>query len=747
MAQKKLQIAKSQKVNLKVPSQSFHSLIIDHKGQVFFEMKNVLGPASWSQTAVDIAASKYFRKSIKKENSIYKLIDRICSGLNRAAVQSNYFAKPSEAKTFVEELKNIMLGQIAAFNSPVWFNCGLSDTYQLKSQSEHFVWSKNKKTVIKINDAYLHPQSSACFIQSIDDNLESIFKLVQNEAKLFKFGSGSGTNFSPLRSKYDLLNSGGTSSGLISFLEVLDKSAGAIKSGGVTRRAAKMVCVDVTHPEILDFIAWKRKEEAKARVLIQNGYSAELDGEAYHTVSGQNANNSVRVTDEFMKAVDERKPWTLSSPSKKYKKQVPAEQIWNELTLSAYECADPGVQFHDTINQFHTCAQTSQINASNPCSEYMFIDDSACNLASVNLVKFLNADFSFNLNYLTATCDQIFRMQEFLVDFSSYPTEKIALHSHSYRPLGLGFANLGSLLMRKGIAYDSDVARAWAAAITAAMTGSAYRTSSLLAQKQGPFKAYSKNKKSMLAVMKKHQRALNKIDWSLLPENFEIEITALWTDVLNLGKKYGFRNAQATVIAPTGTIGLVMDCDTTGIEPDFSLIKYKKLTGGGEIKTVNQALPDALKNLGYASIQAKSIEDYLLKNKTIVGAPHLKYEHLNVFATAVGENSIRPEGHLLMMAAVQPFISGAISKTVNLPTSFSQDDISEIYKKAWKLGLKSVSVYRDGSKFVQPLSTKPSDAKSTGLQNPRCGECGFNTILEAGCFRCVNCGSTTACAG
>lgn len=731
----------------KVAAKSFHSLIIDHRGQVFFEMKNVKAPASWSQTAVDIAASKYFRKSIKKENSIFKLIDRIGSGLSRAAVQSKYFSKPSAAKAFVDGLKKLMLDQVAAFNSPVWFNCGLSDSYKLKSKSEHFVWSAKKKSVLKVNDAYLYPQSSACFIQSIDDNLESIFKLVQNEAKLFKFGSGSGTNFSTLRSKYDLLNSGGTSSGLISFLEVLDKSAGAIKSGGVTRRAAKMVCVDVTHPEILDFISWKRKEEAKAKVLIQNGYSADLDGEAYHTVSGQNANNSVRVTDQFMKAVADRKPWTLVSPSKKYKRQIPAEEIWNELTRSAYECADPGVQFHDTINRFHTCAQTSEIKASNPCSEYMFIDDSACNLASVNLVKFLNADFSFNLDALTETCDQIFKMQEFLVDFSSYPTEKIALHSHIYRPLGLGFANLGSLFMRKGIAYDSDLARAWAAAITAAMTGAAYRTSSQLAKKQGPFKAYSKNRNSMLAVMKKHQQALKNINWTLLPEEFEHRISSIWSEVMNLGKKYGFRNAQATVIAPTGTIGLVMDCDTTGIEPDFSLIKYKKLSGGGEIKTVNQALPDALKNLGYSLVQAQDIQHYLLNKKTILGAPHLKSDHLGVFATAVGENSIRPEGHLLMMAAVQPFISGAISKTVNLPSGSSQEHISQIYKKAWKLGLKAVSVYRDGSKFAQPLSNKPTEMKPSGVQNPRCGECGFDTILEGGCFRCVNCGSTTACAG
>ncbi len=731
----------------KIPVKSFHSLIIDHKGNVFFEMKDVKAPASWSQTAVDIAASKYFRKAIKKENSIFKLIDRICSGLVRASINAKYFAKPNDAKQFVEKLKLIMLNQEAAFNSPVWFNCGLSDSYKLKSDSEHFVWSAAKKKVVKINDAYLHPQSSACFIQSIEDSLESIFKLVQNEAKLFKFGSGSGTNFTPLRSKYDLLNSGGTSSGLISFLEVLDKSAGAIKSGGVTRRAAKMVCVDVSHPEILDFITWKRKEEAKARVLIQNGYSAEIDGEAYHTVSGQNANNSVRVTDQFMKAVLERKEWTLVSPSKKYKKQIPALEIWTELAKSAYDCADPGIQFHDTINKFHTCAQTSQINASNPCSEYMFVDDSACNLASVNLVKFLNPDFSFNMSKFSEVCSNVFQMQEFLVDFSSYPTEKIAINSHMYRPLGLGFANLGSLLMRKGIAYDSEAGRAWAAAITAALTGFAYRASSLIAKKQGPFPGYAKNKKSMLSVMSKHQKALKDIDWTLLPEEFQTQIQKIWSEVLSCGRKYGFRNAQATVIAPTGTIGLVMDCDTTGIEPDFSLIKYKKLSGGGEIKTVNQALPDALKNLGYSLTQAQAIEKYLLKNKTVIGAPNLKPEHLSVFATAVGENSIRPEGHLLMMAAVQPFISGAISKTVNLPSAYTQDDISQIYKKAWQLGLKSVSVYRDGSKFVQPLSNKPSENVTSASQNPRCGECGFDTILEAGCFRCVNCGSTTACAG
>jgi ribonucleoside-diphosphate reductase alpha chain len=745
----------------KTPSKLFHSLIKDQTGQKFFEMKSVEAPPTWSQTAVDIAASKYFRKSVKQENSVFKLVDRICLGLRRAAVESKYFQNQKQATEFVEGLKQMILDQTAAFNSPVWFNCGLSDAYNLRSDSEHYIWSSTKKSVIKINDAYLHPQSSACFIQSIDDNLESIFRLVQNEAKLFKFGSGSGTNFSNLRSKFDLLNSGGTSSGLISFLEVLDKSAGAIKSGGVTRRAAKMVCVDVSHPEILDFINWKKNEEAKARVLIANGYSGAIDGEAYHTVSGQNANNSVRVTDRFMKAVINGKTWTLGQNRKnkhlKYESKLPAAKIWSALTLSAFECADPGIQFHDTINRFHTCSNTTKINASNPCSEYMFVDDSACNLASVNLVKILDSDLNFDLIKFQLVCRQVFQMQEFLIDFSSYPTESIALNSHQYRPLGLGFANLGSLLMRKGIAYDSDQGRAWAGAITAAMTGIAYRTSGLMAKELGAFSAYSKNKTSMLRVLKKHQASLKMIRWDLLPKNFKTEIIQIWNDVFIYGRKYGFRNAQATVIAPTGTIGLVMDCDTTGIEPDFSLIKYKKLSGGGEIKTTNQAVRSALNSLNYPKVQIDAIEQHLLKKQTLRGAPHLKTNHLPVFATAIGENCIRPEGHLLMMAAVQPFISGAISKTVNLPQSSTQDDISKIYKAAWRLGLKSVAIYRDGSKFVQPLSDRQSPrqtdkptqrtSKELSSQNPRCGDCGFDTILEAGCFRCVNCGSTTACAG
>lgn len=738
--------------DLKAPyfkAKSFEAVIKDQNNRIYFEKHGVNAPEHWSQTAVDIAASKYFRKSEKKENSIFALVNRIAAGLKTAAQSSQLFSGAKEIDSFINEITFHLLNQSAAFNSPVWFNCGLHETYKVSSTSHHFAWDYKAKKVTEITDAFKRPQCSACFIQSVDDSLESIFDLVKTEAKLFKYGSGSGTNFSTLRSKYENLNSGGTSSGLISFLEILDKSAGAIKSGGTTRRAAKMVCVDMDHPEISEFISWKMKEEKKAHALIAQGYSAELDGESYHTVSGQNANNSVRISNKFMHALEKNTQWALKSRlNGRTVSEVTADELWKKLCQAAWHCADPGVQFSDTINKFHTCKETAPINASNPCSEYMFLDDSACNLASLNLVKFFNnakpGDEKFKIHEFLLTVKTFILAQEFLVDYASYPTKKIAQNSHDYRPLGLGYANLGSLLMQMGLAYDSDHARAFAGAITAMMTGMAYYTSSELAAKLKPFAGFKKNKKSMLGVMKLHQKALKNIRWDLLPAEYQDICRNIWSEVIVMGEKHGFRNAQVSVIAPTGTIGLVMDCDTTGIEPDFSLIKRKKLSGGGQIKIVNQSAKVALDNLGYSTIDRDKILFQIENGEDFIAGPVLRNEHKKIFFTAAGttqtgDDVLSPDAHILMMAAVQPFISGAISKTVNLPSNATQDDIADVYHKAWRLNLKAVAVYRDGSKFVQPLNrNKP--------EFPACSECGSPTVLESGCFRCLNCGSTTACS-
>lgn len=730
-------------------AKSFEAVIKDQNNRIYFEKHGVAAPEHWSQTAVDIAASKYFRKSEKSENSIFALVNRIAAGLKTAAQNAKLFRNSKELESFIAEVKFHLLNQSAAFNSPVWFNCGLFEAYKVSSKSHHFSWNYKTKKITEIDDAFKRPQCSACFIQSVDDSLESIFDLVKTEAKLFKYGSGSGTNFSTLRSKYENLNSGGTSSGLISFLEILDKSAGAIKSGGTTRRAAKMVCVDMDHPEVSEFISWKMKEEKKAHALIAQGYSAELDGESYHTVSGQNANNSVRISNKFMQALEKNAQWSLRSRvNGKAVSEVGSDQLWKQLCKAAWHCADPGVQFSDTINKFHTCKETAPINASNPCSEYMFLDDSACNLASLNLVKFFDQskanDEKFKIHEFLITVKTFILAQEFLVDYASYPTKKIAQNSHDFRPLGLGYANLGSLLMQMGLGYDSDHARAFAGAITAMMTGMAYYTSSELAAKLKPFPGFKENKKSMVGVMKLHHKALKDIQWDLLPAVYKDICYELWADVLEMGEKHGFRNAQVTVIAPTGTIGLVMDCDTTGIEPDFSLIKHKKLSGGGQIKIVNQSVKIALDNLGYSEVDRDKILFQIESGEDFVRGSILKDEHKKIFFTAagtthVGDDVLSPDAHILMMAAVQPFISGAISKTVNLPNSATEENIADVYHKAWRLNLKAVTIYRDGSKFVQPLNrNKP--------EFPACTECGSPTVLESGCYRCLNCGTTTACS-
>jgi ribonucleoside-diphosphate reductase alpha chain len=731
-------------------------LIKDRRGGVFFEMKKAEAPEGWSQLAVDIAASKYFRKktgAFKGEHSVKQMVHRVVEAIAKAGTrQGGLFASKKQTDIFVKELKYILYSQRAAFNSPVWFNVGL-DSYGIVSKSEHFAWDEKSKVFKKINNAYERPQCSACFIQSVEDSLESIFDLAKTEAKLFKYGSGSGTNFSYLRSKHEpLLSGGGTSSGLISFLEVLDRGAGAIKSGGTTRRAAKMVCVDLDHPEILDFIDWKMKEEKKAHALIAAGYEADFEGEAYHTVGGQNANNSVRVPNVFMESLLEHKDWALKARvNGKILKTIPAKEVWDRIVHAAWMCADPGVQYHDTINEWHTCPAAGEIRASNPCSEYMFLDDSACNLASINLTKFMTPEGDFDLESFMHVARIMFVAQEILVDHSSYPTAKIAENSHRYRPLGLGFANLGSFLMRKGLPYHSDEGRAWAGAIASLMHGMAYWTSSQMAATRGPFKGYVKNKKFMLKVIGKHRKALAKVPWMHLPDDFKTTCEELWEDVVAMGTKHGFRNAQATVIAPTGTIGLLMDCDTTGIEPDFSLIKYKKLVGGGEVEIVNQSVPFVLRVLKYSEKEIENILAYIKEHRGIEGAPHLKPAHLPIFDCASaqsGQRTLPPESHIMMMAAVQPFVSGAISKTVNMPSSATEKDISEIYLQAWKLGLKAVAVYRDGSKVSQPLNIKKSEEKVRGSVNwtMKCPECGSDTVLTSGCYRCPNCGSTVGCA-
>jgi ribonucleoside-diphosphate reductase alpha chain len=731
-----------------IPWAQYDCDIQNVKGETVFSMKDVEAPAQWSQLAVEIAASKYFRKTgvpgrARSETSVRQLVRRVVNAIVQSGKNQKYFALPKEAQVFQNELTYILLTQKASFNSPVWFNCGLYQAYKIETESSHFVWDAKKKATKAVQGAYRNPQVSACFIQSVQDDLESIFDLLKNEAKLFKFGSGSGTNFSNLRSRYEVLSGGGTSSGLLSFLEVLDRGAGSIKSGGVTRRAAKMVCVDVDHPEIMDFIEWKSKEERKAHALIRAGYDPDFEGSAYRTVSGQNANNSVRVTDKFMKAVEAKSDWELKArTSKKVLQTIPAPEIWKKIVSSSWFCADPGLQFDDTIQTWHTCPASGKINASNPCSEYMFLDDSACNLASINLLSFLDVDGSFDWQSYEHVAQVLLIAQDILVDFASYPTAQIAQNSHDYRPLGLGYAGLGALLMRMGLGYDSDEGRAWAAALTSRLHGIAYLTSCELASVMKPFAGFAKNKNAMLKVIRKHEAQLSQVNWNLLPIKVRTRTEDIYSTLLAQGKKTGFRNSQVTVMAPTGTIGLVMDCDTTGVEPEFTLIKYKKMVGGGKIKIVSQSVLPALRKLGYSPQAIQGIENYIEKNGKIEGAPALKAEHLLIFDCANkngvdGKRYLRPESHLLMMAAIQPFLSGAISKTVNLPADATSEDISHLYREAWNLGLKAIAIYRDGSKLSQPLSAQEG--------GPICPECGSLTEISGGCYRCTNCGFTTGC--
>jgi ribonucleoside-diphosphate reductase alpha chain len=808
------------------------SVITNPDGSVVFELRDAEIPKEWSQLATDIAVSKYFRKAgingdpKRGERSARELVYRVAHTIREAGERlGGYFASAADADAFESELSYLLIHQHAAFNSPVWFNCGLFQRYGIAGSGGNFAWSPDTNEVVETANAYQSPQCSACFIQKVDDDLMKIYDLVKNEARLFKYGSGTGSNFSAIRGHQEKLSGGGTSSGLMSFLEVLDRAAGATKSGGTTRRAAKMVCLDMDHPEIVDFIQWKVKEERKATALIEAGYSSDFNGDAYHTIAGQNSNNSIRVTDAFMRAIESDGEWrtyfrTTGQASNTYK----ARDLWRMLADSAWACADPGVQYDSTINDWHTCPNTDRINASNPCSEYMFLDDSACNLSSINLTKYLSDDGSFDIEAYRHTVRILIQAQEILVDYSSYPTATIAQNSHDYRPLGLGYANLGTLLMRKGIAYDSPAGRAMCGALTAIMTGEAYRASAEIAATKGAFPGFDRNRQPMLRVMNMHRDAVAEIGRRAGYANAdEIDIDPAllaaartsWDDAIELGERHGYRNAQATVLAPTGTIGLLMDCDTTGIEPDFALVKFKKLAGGGYFKIVNQSVPAALRTLGYGerevseivayvsgtntftgaphasrqwllgkglteaelgkaevalpgvfhvsqalapwvigadafkrlgiapeeykkigfsllsklgltSQQIDELNDQAIGRMTVEGAPHLRPDHLPVFdcanrCGAIGQRFLPPMSHLRMMSAAQPFLSGAISKTVNLPNEATGEDIENVYLEGWKLGLKAVALYRDGCKSSQPLSTsdrKKEDKKSAKSAPP-----------------------------
>jgi len=669
------------------------AVIGNEKGNVVFEQRDVEIPRFWSQQATNIVVSKYFRGTIgtpERERSVKQLIGRVVDTITQWARAQQYFASEDDLQGFSDDLKHLLVYQKAAFNSPVWFNCGFEKA----------------------------PQCSACFINSVQDTMESILGLAKTEGMLFKFGSGTGSNLSAIRSSQELLAGGGTASGPVSFMKGFDAFAGVIKSGGKTRRAAKMVILNADHPDIEEFINCKVEEEKKAWALIDAGYDGSFTGPAYSSVFFQNSNNSVRVTDEFMRAVMDDGDWTTKavrdgSPMATYK----ARDLMRQIAEATHICGDPGMQFDTTVNDWHTCPNTARINASNPCSEYMFLDDSACNLASINLMKFLNDDGELDAVAFEAACRTMITAQEILVDNSSYPTPAIAKNSHEYRPLGLGYANLGALLMSKGLPYDGDSGRDYAAAITALMHGAAFAQSAKIARDHGgPFAGYEKNREPFLRVMRKHRASLKDINKTHMPKDLFEAAKSVWDEVIELGEQHGFRNAQATVLAPTGTIGFMMDCDTTGVEPDIALVKYKKLVGGGLMKIVNQTVPMALKKLGYTAQQVKEVVEYIDENETIEGAPHIKDKDLPVFDCAFkparGVRSIHYMGHVRMMGAVQPFLSGAISKTVNVPKEASVEEIQQAYIDSWRMGAKAVSIYRDGSKRTQPLNTSKDKEKA-----------------------------------
>ena len=695
--------------------------IKDESGKVLFEQTNCEIPATWSQLATNVVVSKYFYGDPNKperEYSVRQLINRVSRTMADWGMKDGYFDTAEDGQRFYRDLTWLLLHQHGSFNSPVWFNVGLYDQYKVTGEMCNWHFNVEKGMVEQPENPYEFPQGSACFIQSVSDNMEDIMRLATSEAMLFKFGSGTGTDLSTIRSSQEKLSGGGKPSGPLSFMRVYDQIAAVVKSGGKTRRAAKMQSLKVWHPDIMEFIECKWKEEQKAHALIRQGYEANFNGEAYSSVMFQNANLSVRVTDEFMEAVRQNKAWKTRWVSEKSEGDAPtyeAKKILERMADCAWHCGDPGVQYDTTINRWHTCPNSGRINASNPCSEYMFLDNTACNLASINLMKFRNEDGTFDVNGFTAACRIFFIAQEILVDHASYPTDRIAFNSHRFRPLGLGYSNLGSLAMNSGIAYDSEAARSLCGSITALLHGTANLTSAEMAGVVGPFEEYNNNQEPMLRVMQMHRNAVEQID-DAGPAYLKDAARKLWDKVLELGKQFGFRNAQATVLAPTGTISFMMDCDTTGIEPDIALVKYKQLAGGGMLKIINRSLSLGLKTLGYDDATAQRIEKYVNENDTIEGSPDIRAEHLPVFDCAFkpakGVRSIAWEAHIRMMAAAQPFLSGAISKTVNMPTESTPKDIADAYFWGWELGLKAIAIYRDGSKQSQPLSTKSEGQKA-----------------------------------
>ena len=690
--------------------------ITDDMGKVVFTQPGVEYPDFWSDLAIRVVASKYFwgnQEKGEREKSIRQLIGRVADYFKRQAVGQNYFDE-KKAQILKEELAHIALHQLAAFNSHVWFNVGINK-YDINAGGvSPLVYDIKLEKVVSSRKQDDKPQCSACFIQKAEDNMESIMKIQVAESYLFKSGSGTGSNRSNLRSSKEKLTGGGHASGPVSFIKGYDAYAGIIKSGGKTRRAAKMEILNIDHPDIVEFIMAKQNEEKKAWALIEQGYGGGLNGEAYGTVAFQNCNMSVRASDEFMRAVKDNMEWkTRFVRSEGVCETFKARELIRKIAEGTHICGDPGMQFDDTINKWHTCKKSGKINASNPCSEFMFLDDSACNLSSINLMRFRKDDCSYDVEQFMQTIRTMIIAMELAVDGSSYPTEEITKNSHDFRPLGFGYANLGALLMSLGLPYDSDAGRAVASALTAIMTGQAYKTSAELSALVGPFARFKENKESMMEVIKMHRAAVDEIDASKIPKalkNLVDDAKKVWDDAIVLGEKFGYRNAQVTVLAPTGTIAFLMDCDTTGIEPDIAIVKYKTLAGGGMLKIVNKSVPLALKTLGYSEDTTKGILEYISEKDTIEGAPGLKEEHLSIFDCAFkpskGKRAIHYAGHIKMMSAVQPFLSGAISKTVNMPESASVSEIEEAYIYGWELGLKALAIYRENSKRSQPLNTE-----------------------------------------
>ncbi|MEI8398219.1 MAG: vitamin B12-dependent ribonucleotide reductase [Ilumatobacteraceae bacterium] len=677
-------------------------------GTVAFEQLGVEFPMEWSLNSTNIVTQKYFRgtpDTPEREHSVRQVIDRVADTISTWGIEGGYFADQEEAEAFRAELKFILVTQRAAFNSPVWFNIGVKGVPQ---------------------------QASACFILAVEDKMSAILNWYREEGTIFKGGSGSGINLSKIRSSVENLEGGGTASGPVSFMRGADASAGTIKSGGKTRRAAKMVILNADHPDVEEFIWCKVKEERKARVLRDAGFDMDLDGADSFSVQYQNANNSVRVTDEFMHAVKEDRDWNFNAVTDGTPvRTIRARDLWRQIAEASWECADPGLQFDTTINKWHTAHATGRINGSNPCSEYMHIDNSACNLSSLNLLKFLDDNDRFDVEAYRHAIEVMFTAQEILVGRADYPTEMIGENSRKFRQLGLGYANLGALLMALGMAYDSDGGRAWAAALTSLMTGHAYATSARTASRMGPFSGFAENEKYMLNVLRMHRDAHGEIlNMSDVQDDLLYAGMESWEAAVRDGEEYGVRNSQATVLAPTGTIGLMMDCDTTGVEPDLGLVKFKKMVGGGSMSIVNQTIPRALRRLGYNTQQVDDIVAYIDVNKSILGAPHIESSHLNVFACSMGDNTIHYEGHVRMMGAVQPFLSGAISKTVNMPEEASVEDIEKLHMLSWELGIKAVAIYRDNCKVGQPLSTAKKDDDSTDAEKAEAATTVIERVVE-----------------